>query len=384
MLWCGQAIGQQPALRVQAISHPSTIERIVVVRPVPKGEMQLIYQADDSLIFERKARRRAVSLDSRIVSVEVSDGQQHLALITQPATTDATGHFHVYDATGQRRFTSVFRHETDLPYPVLAVSDATGAVAYGHPPTGQVVFLDASGEVHREVQLFKDAPFSLEKSLHVAYSPDGRHVAVAAMRAPAKPRDSTSQANAHLFLFRSDGILQWRKPLPEQALQALSFSGNGEQIAVASYDAYVPEGVIRRSRVYASNGRLLLSAPHGFERAVFGPSEVLFVTNNSAEAYTLTDGQQQFAYRPVRRNVQIVDADTGLNGGQVALLLGESRYTNEGFVFEDPHLLILNRKGQQVAVSSLQVHAVRAPRLRIRQNGPVVVTNQKTLLIDWP
>ncbi len=323
-------------------------------------------------------------VEGQLIGREASYEGRYVAVVTQPEDPLQGPKLVVFSSEGRRHFAISLEREPDEPYPAPVVSDATGAVAYGRAARGEVVFLDASGAEINRVDLFEEAIYSLEKSLHVAYSPNGEYVAVSAMRQPAGPNALRSEINAFLYLFRPDGALVWRRSLPEPSLQALAFAPDGGHVAVSTYDAFSPEGVIKRTRLFTTEGDLALSVARGFRHVSFGPSAVLMATNESAAAFTFPGGFQLFSFRPSDDASFILDAGAASTGEAFVVLVGQSRFDGGRFVFERPALVVLDGKGRRTGIAQLDARSARRPELQISPGGPAVNLQKKTIYFSWP
>ncbi|HMB92768.1 MAG TPA: hypothetical protein VKP65_18095, partial [Rhodothermales bacterium] len=171
------------------------------------------------------------SFDGSVLRVQTAEAAT--GLLTVSSEKNGTQAFQFYTATPDLAWS--LRHARllppDTPGPVFTVG-AAGQVAYVLPATATLVLLGAQGEVVQETALFKDAPYTLERTVLLATQPRTGNVLVAAMRQSSHLADGGEQAV--LFCYDPWGALLWKVELLLPSVHALSVDPQGRFIAVAS------------------------------------------------------------------------------------------------------------------------------------------------------
>ena len=86
----------------------------------------------------------------------------------------------VYSALQEKLFTLERKQSYDDPYPVIAISDRDGAVVLGQVTNTELFFYDHRGKLQKQVKLFPQVEYDLERTLLIDLSADGSTVAVVA------------------------------------------------------------------------------------------------------------------------------------------------------------------------------------------------------------
>lgn len=256
----------------------------------------------------------------------------------------------VYEGAGTLRYRMEQVQHEDDPLPLLRLSGRDGALIVSRSSTGQVWFYDQQGALAREVALFPDLAYDLERIVALEISADGNTVAVLAGKRGASPAGSEApnpSAEPHLFQFTSDGELRWRQPLNEYTPGALAISPGGNYLAATGYTVNVAGRITQRSVIYERDGTMTLEIPRRFEAAHFSADEqfLLLSDKKSAQLIDLPAGALRWERRISRETGQICAVRVANAAETAALLSAVSEYRPGGFVFSDPRLEILDRNG---------------------------------------
>lgn len=253
--------------------------------------------------------------------------------------------------------------------PEVALADAGAALAYALPSTAQICFVGATGRDRCE-RLFEDAEYATERSVRIAFSPDGRYLAVAAQREPARPDLPTDRANAALFLFDREGVLLWTAPLAEPSVRALAFAA--EQIAVSTYDGHASPDIVAASQVFTPDAAEVLHVPVGANSFLLADDELMLVSRDGVASYSLETGLLRRQHR-LGSQEMVVSADVA-DGEMVAVLVGRPVHTSDGFAYDELRLRYLDEQGA-VAASAVVGNAPSTfARVSVDAAGRAAVT----------
>lgn len=296
--------------------------------------------------------------------------------------TERQLHFSVYEGSGTLRYRLERVQHFDEPLPSLRLSGRDGALVISRSSTGQVWFYDQQGALIRELDLFPNLTYDLERIVTPEISDDGKTVAVLAGKRGAAPAGSDApipSAEPHLFLFTRDGELRWQQPLDEFTPGELAISAGGEHLAASGYTIEIGGRSTQRSVVYDRAGKIILETPRRFEMAHFSSDGqfLLLADKKSAQLIELRSGvilwNKQY---PDKKTGQLCAVRIGDSARTAALLSANNEYHPEGFVFTDPRLEILDRAG-----SLLQ--ELTFPQAQFREPALLLSPDAATLFIGF-
>ncbi|NBC18962.1 MAG: hypothetical protein GVY18_16800 [Bacteroidetes bacterium] len=363
-------------------------ERVLSVRVDRAGAATEFVQIGNRLARYGPDGRQSVPLGGALVHSVTSSTGRFLGLLTEPDATDQPDaralRLLVVRHDGALRYTHVLPRTPDAPRPVLAVSDRTGAVAYGDPARGEVVLLDGDGREVARVRLFEEAPYTLERTLLLSFSPDGRHLAVAAMREAARP-GAVLTDNVRIWLYRTDGTVRWRRTVPEPALHALAVSPAADRVAVATLDAYADGGMVRRTRFFAGDGTPQGTLPMLFARASFAEDRPLVWLASARQVigYDLATRRTLFTEAVESTPIRVLDVALHPDGTQGLVLQGAPRFEGGRFVVRDLQARYLNSDGALLGRLVLDDAVGPAPRLAVMPSGVVFASRSSAALFSW-
>jgi len=338
--------------------HPEKAAEVVWLEP---GADKSIYRHSRGLLFETPESLTAIDLPGLPIAVESSEYGSRVGALIVPSSGDGLI-LQVYAGDGILEMEHMLPHHTDDRKPELALSDVSPHAVYARPSAGEVCFIagDEASDANC-ITLFEDVSHALERNVLVEFSSDGRHVAVAAQRDSDHPNLSRRASNAHLFLFDRRGSLIWRRPLDEPAIRSLVFL-NTSLIGVSTYDSYSTQDIKRQSRLYTISGDIFGVSEFGADAFDVGDEHVLLITARTLATIDLTNGESRIVYT-VNSGSQIISAAAGVNdgGSGPTVLVGQSVYAEEGFVFESMRLLQLNSSGMTVEAYTVPASPHRSP-----------------------
>lgn len=375
------AIGQEVAFR-----HPEPAAEWVGLHAA--APTTAVYRLGEQLLWQQADQVVARTVPGPVLHTAPSRLGAFLGVLAGPSTADSTVRIQVYDRDGGLQADVAWPHAPDTPFPVMAVEEATGRLAVGHPATSEVAVFDAAGRERVRRRVFEDSVYDLEKSLRVVWLPEEEAFVVAALRAAVGPEQRAAD-NLHVVCFAADGRERWRFTPALPDLQALTLLADGDErlIAVASYDAYAADGPVFQTQVLSPAGTERFRAMDGFEQAAYRASTqtLLLATRDAAVAYDLTAGTERFRFAPDDPEGLILDAALSEDGEAGLLMLSRSRFTPDGFRFEGAEAVRLGAAGQVRQVWSMAHDASFPPRLMQLDapNEMGAVTAQATYRIPW-
>ncbi len=261
--------------------------------------------------------------------------------------------------------------------PAMAISNRDGSVITGRPATGELRFLSPNGEIRREITLFADADFDLERSLILRISADGQRIAVLASKRGAAPADSNApnpDGEPHLIIFSANGDEISRTRLPGFAANQLRINPGGDQFLVNGYTVHQNSGAIERyASLYNENGKVVWQGDILFKHAAFSEND---------EHLVLADNQRILAV-DIAAKGQLWDAEfapeNGMisavaiaNTGDAAVLVAKNEFRDGVFLFEQPQLQLRNLSGEMLQNIDVSQHTFEQPGLQLSPNGDVL------------
>lgn len=273
--------------------------------------------------------------------------------------------------------------DTPAPHPALLVD---GSIALAHPAVGDVTFVRPDGSP-RTVSLFKEAPYTLERTVLQAPSAEGG-LLIATAAHPARPGATAARTEARLFYFAADGTLAWQTPLSLPAPYALRADPAGRYIAVASVDPFAAGGPRFATQVLTPEGQVVRDVPYRFDHAAFAEAQprVLLLTKRDALWLDLDTGTVAARGVAPPPGAIWVDAVTSPDGRQAALLSSAVGF-DQGFVYDGArlHLMALDADGT-VRSLARSGPALMQQRLALQRHADriAVVRDRDVLLFSWP
>jgi hypothetical protein len=258
----------------------------------------------------------------------------------------------VFANDGEETSAIRIEHYADHPIPAAIIS-SEGRVILGQNSTGKLQFHDPTGRLAREVTLFPEAFYDLEKFIQVELSDDGSSAAVLASKRGASPTGSTApnpSGEPHLFLFNQKGDEIWRKPLPHHNPGAMAISPNGKTILASSYTADMAGTMQRTTWLVDDIGRVAGAFDLLFKRQHFSANSQFVIVASNQQAHIIDVASNQIVRtKSIAKQEGMITAVRVSNDGRLAaLLLGTNRFEKGAFVFRNLRLTILLPAGEQV------------------------------------
>ena len=265
-------------------------------------------------------------------------------------------------------------HLYDRSLPQLVLSDKDGSLILGENDTGKLWFYDNKGSLNRQVNLFSESSYDLERILIIKLSDDGSRVAVLASKRGSAPAGSDAinpDAEPHLIQFDSAGRELWRKNLPEFAASAMNISPDGSKILVNNFTVNQSGDIIPRSLVYNDNGKPILETDLLYKSAHFSrnSNRLILADNQMIRFIDLENNELIWQNKIPRNDGMITQVATTESADISGVLLGENDWSGEYFAFHHPKIMIFNRDGMLVQKISFDDQKFRTPALWISPEG---------------
>lgn len=258
----------------------------------------------------------------------------------------------------------------DDSLPLVAVSDLDGSLIIGQNTIGEVRFYNHTGSLIRNAQLFEDAEYDLERTLHIDISKDGTTAAIVAGKRGASPLGSNApnpSAEPYLFLFTKEGKELLRKPLPDLNGAVTAISPNGQYIAAGSYTVEMSGNITKRTIIFDRNGREIEQTDMLFKLAAFSASSewIILADNSNANVVDLSTGEILWGHEISKKNGMITAVDISDNGEIAVLLIGKSVYKDGKFIYTNPRLELLKNDGDLVQELEIADQEFEKPALKL-------------------
>ena len=319
---------------------------------------QQIALTTDQIVFLRDREMEIFSLPLQYLKTSFSNKGPYFVIQTlNPLKSlekiDRELTLTIYSDINQESYRIIRKVYYDHSLPAVAISGADGSMVLGENDSGELWFYDGNGNLLRQVVLFPEAEYDLEKVLDVDISEDGSRVAVVAGKRGGSPAGSNAiDANAepHLFLFSRDGQELWRKTLPELNSSEAVISPDGHLIVTNSYTISTDGKLVKRALIFNQNGSILSEVDLLFKQARFsGDSKYLLLADN--QELLMLDGvtaNLHWSRKIPTQSGMIADLDVTDGGEQVAVLLAVHEWDGSQFVFNQPVVTVYDNRGEAI------------------------------------
>lgn len=324
--------------------------------------------------LSRGRETRTLALPGGFLKAIVSRNGRYLGLVSLREAghrgRNKTLRLDIYTTDGREQYSLERIQYYDDPLPEMAVSDRDGAVVVGRVPTGELWFYDGGGRLLRHNYLFPGSDYDLEKILQVSFSADGSQVTVAATRKGMAPVDADVRdpsAHPFLFAFSPDGALRWQKALPGYMIQSMATSPDGRFIAAAVYSIRTNGELSPRSLIYDRAGNLQTETDLLFKRAAFSPDGryLLLAENRRARLLDLSEKSVLWDDTVSGKKAMIAAVALAENARRAILLMAQSEFRGNHFIFTRPVLQIKQMSGQTLQEIKIQDQTFTVPALTV-------------------
>ena len=280
-------------------------------------------------------------------------GLASLIETSKELTDDKIFKLEVFSNQGQALFSIKRKQYYDEPLPLLIISDKDGSVVMGHSAIGKLWFYNNDGSLSKEVDLFSDDEYGLERILKFDVTLSGRYIAVLANKRPASPEDAdvpNPSGEPHLFFFTMGGEKVWQQNLPELSGAQAAISPDGESLIASSYSSDTKGNVSQSTIVFNRNGKKIANYNFLFRTANFSNDSKYSVIAGKkvAKCIDLQTGRLKWTHK-IDRTWGIITSVSIANDAKIsALLAAQNEFKDGGFIYTKPRVILLNKLGQLI------------------------------------
>lgn len=340
---------------------------------------QQIAITDNQLMFLDSQESETLSLPADYFKTSFSRNGKYFAIQTLDpkeslAKVDRDLALTIYSDINQELYRLNRKVYYDHTFPAVAVSGNDGSVVLGESDSGVLWFYDGNGNLLREVVLFPDAEYDLEKVLDIDLSEDGSRVAIVASKRGASPAGSTApnpDSESYLFVFNQEGLELWRKDLPELNSSEVVISPDGQMITTNSYTISTDGRLDTRALIFNQQGNILGETDLLFKQACFSRDSQFLLLANNQEVHLLNLINGTLLWRknlPVSAGI-IVDLDIASDGELLVLLRAVTEWDGRQFVYRKPVLTVHDRKGAEIQNLTFSNEGHPKPVVRFSEEG---------------
>lgn len=276
----------------------------------------------------------------------------------------------VFAANGQKQYQVEKQQYYDDSMPLVAISDSDGALLLGKNSIGKIWFYDETGQLLREVELFPNAAYDLERTLSVDMSADGSRVGIAASRRGASPVGSDApnpSAEPRVFVYGNDGTLLWQRDMPGFSTSVVAMSPDGDYLVANNYTADVQGNVKKQATLFDRQGRRIKDFDILFKKAAFSPDSkfVLLSDNMTAKLIDLSTEREVWNHQIRRQEGMIATAALSNLAEVAALLVAPNNFVDGHFLVTEPTIKIFDHSGQLIQEIRNADETFQTPALEI-------------------
>ncbi|MCA9734083.1 MAG: WD40 repeat domain-containing protein [Deferribacteres bacterium] len=323
------------------------------------------------------------SFTTDILKVSSSDNGQYFAVVTRPQNLvkESGLELHSIQKLQDEQFSLSLPYFYDDPFPEIKISNA-GQILVGQTTTNTVTLYSAEGIIILKIELFSTSDYALERSLRLAFSPDGSFFFAAAMREPARPENALTTENVSLFKFDSKGNELWRQALPEQSLGEMQLAPDGSMLAVNSYDAFAVGGILQSTRIISDAGETISQMEGGFRVAEFSTdgTHILLSSKKKAEVYTIETGSM-VASAVIPHPQMILSALLHSQNENISLLTGVSTFEVDKFLFKENRLRSYSSAGELISQIPVEGALTSPAKLQHINGDQILLTDARRIEI---
>ncbi len=372
------------SLRAQAL--PERVVRWVHVAADAK-DVDVAVTASRVLVRSSTNQWRPVfAVDSSLVALEASPRGHFFGVLsyTRRPKPGAPGKLtlHLRDASGAILGSWNLPWDYDRPVPALALARGASAVAVGWADVGIVwVFSPGKSEPAR-VDLYADDTYGYERCLCFAYDDSLNQFIVLATRHGINPTASSQaerSVGARLFWINPSGQMLKSLALETEGVTTLRFDRSSRILVVGGTDFPAPDRPLPYAEVRSADGRLVTRVeqvtPENF--AITSDRRLSVLADPSgAVAVDLLQKLELWRHTPATDNRSILDAVVVDKPACVALLSATVAFRENTFLYIEPKVSLVNRRGKQIGVTAFPDTLLAEARLAPDPRGGLRVLTQ--------
>lgn len=383
-LYCQKRI--TPSLRYeittsQKVGRP--VKSWLFPEQIEKGGLPIIAVQDKQIKWIRNVESKSLDLPDGYLTTLFSKGGNYFGIISlieslKTSNRNKILQIEIYTSAGEKLFSLSRNQYYDDSIPAIVISDFNGSMIMGQNSIGKLWFYHQDGELSREVELFSDASFDLERTLHLDLSEDGTSLAVAASKRGASQLGSKApkpSGEPHLFLFTRSGDEVWRKTLPDFGTSAAAISERGDFLIANSYSVDMRGNIKKTTSLFDNHGARIANFDLLFKYAHFSPdSEFLILAENTkARVVELSTGQTAWSHNISRKQGMITVVRLANKAAVAVLLVAKNEFKNGEFVFTNSRLEVFDRFGALHQEIIVKDETFKIPALRLSPDHQKII-----------
>lgn len=258
----------------------------------------------------------------------------------------------IVDLQGRTMYQIVKQVAFDVQYPAICLSD-NGSCILVSGFAGEIEFYDNAGNSRKILQLFGRSTAEYEQVIKCSVAGDRAAVLYSA----------PEQDHAELLMIDLQGNELWRVAMSGKNAGEVFLSSDGQTIAVGSYD--VERNNFRITETFDASGKTLRTFNVLFRYSdIAGDGRIALADRDNIVLASLRGGDS-----PVKWSRSSGDLITSVRfvDGFVALTVESVNLPKGSPVYSDPSLVVLNKKGKEVARTQLHTSSVSPAALSIER-----------------
>ncbi|MFQ5772781.1 MAG: hypothetical protein ACE5HX_19755, partial [bacterium] len=346
--------GQYELVKYEKYAKP--IKSWIFSASAENAILPTLFIQEQQLKWLNESELKILNLPEGYLHAVFSKGGQYFGLVSLTTSQknrdrNKIWQLNIYAATGNHLYTIEKQQYYDDALPAVVLSDKNGSTILGQNTTGKLWFYGSNGELIRQVALFSDATYDLERIMYLDLSADGSRLAVVATKRGAAPSGTNvvnPSAEPHLLLFTQNGEEAWRQRLPEFNTAAAAISANGKYVIANSYTVDMQGQLNKTTSLFDQTGATIASYDLLFKLADFSPdAKFLILTENAlAKLIELPTGKIVWNYQLAKNQGMITAARLSNNGEFAVLLVAKNEYRDNSFIFTKAKLKVLDFTGK--------------------------------------
>jgi hypothetical protein len=316
--------------------------------------------------------------DDHLMMVYSADGNFFALADLNPRASlepiDRQLNIQVYSSGQDKLYTIHRKHFYDHMFPTIAIASQTAAAVLGESDTGEMWFYDSKGIMKQNIVLFPEAEYDLERILQFQWNNDGSEVAVLATKRASAPMGSGAKnpnSEPHLFLFDSNGRKLWEKTLLNLSASGLLYSPDGKHILVNNFTVHADGKISKKAFIYNPGGTPVFETDILYKYAHFSPEgkRVIMAENQQVRVFDIERKTELWQQKIARNDGMVTAVKTSIDAEVSLVLIAKNDWNGERFVFNQPQVKIVDRKGNVLQEIKMPDKSFRHPALWLSEDG---------------
>ena len=244
----------------------------------------------------------------------------------------------VFSAAGDPRYSLTRFQARDDTRPNFTISDLNGVTVVAQNTTGMLEFYNESGLLKKQIELFKQSNYDLERVVMLDPSWHGEVAVIVSDAETASGEVSQSpNRNAWLLSFDPDGHERWRKPMPGFGASVVAISPDSRYIFSNAYTVDAIGRVTKASFLFDRDGKRRAQFDFLCKRVTFSHDSERAILSDNREALLVDLSLRQIAgkYGLTDPQAMIITTAIADNGIVAAVLSARLSYDNGFFYFSE-------------------------------------------------